>query len=80
MRRAQQWEERNDKDFPPAKPAHTAVQPEALQDEADQLVNLAAWVRTGVVNTNKGQLDKDLLNKLKQLEKLSKRLREELNR
>jgi hypothetical protein len=33
-----------------------------------------------VHNTNKGLLDKELLNRLKQLEKLSKRLREDLNR
>lgn len=80
MRRAQQWEAQNEKDFPPPKPVRVAVKPEALEDEAEQLVNLAAWVRTGVHNTNKGLLDKDLLNRLKQLEKLSKRLRDDLNR
>lgn len=79
MRKAQQWEMQNEKELAPAKPSRPVVKPEQLRDEADELVNLAAWVRTGVNNANKGLLDKDLLQRLKRLEKLSKRLRDELN-
>ena len=80
MRQAQQLEMETEKELAPAKPSRGAIKPEKLRDEADELVNLAAWVRTGVNNANKGLLDKDVLQKLKQLEKLSKRLREDLNR
>ena len=79
MRQAQEVEMQNEKVLTPAKPARVEIKPEQLREEADELVNLAAWVRTGVNNTNKGLLDKDLLQKLKQLEKLSKHLRDELN-
>jgi hypothetical protein len=79
MRQAQQLEMENEKALAPAKPSPGAIKPEKLRDEADELVNLAAWVRTGVNNANKGLLDKDLPQKLKQIEKLSKHLRDELN-
>ncbi|HLZ39473.1 MAG TPA: hypothetical protein VKQ11_00835 [Candidatus Sulfotelmatobacter sp.] len=80
MRQAQKFELQNERELSPPKPSRAAVKPEQLRDEADELVNLAAWVRTGVNDANKGLLDKDLLQKLKQLEKLSKRLRDHLNR
>jgi hypothetical protein len=53
--------------------------PEALRQEADQLASLAASVPPDIKNANKGILSKDLIQKLKQIEKLSKRLRNELS-
>ena len=55
-----------------------AANPDALRQEADQLATLAASVPPDIKNVNKGLLSKDLLQKLKQIEKLSKHLRSEL--
>jgi hypothetical protein len=55
------------------------VPPEVLLGEANELATLAASVPVSVQNANKGMLEKNLLQKLKQIEKLSKHLRSELN-
>jgi hypothetical protein len=65
--------------FPPAGSLHSSANPESLRLEADQLAQLAISVPADVRNVNKGLLSKDLAQKLKQIEKLSKRLRAELN-
>jgi hypothetical protein len=52
----------------------------ALGREADELAALAASVRPDVHNLSRGVLSKDLAQKLKQIEKLSKHLRSELVR
>ena len=80
MRHAQELEALNDKGFPPLGPSQPAIDAAALQREADQLASLAASVPPGVQNVNKGLLAKDLLQKLKRIEKLSKHLRSELGR
>jgi hypothetical protein len=46
--------------------------------DADELVILSQSIHSGIDNVEKGMLPKDLLDKLKQVEKLSKRLRGEL--
>ena len=51
---------------------------QALAREADELASLAASVRPDVHNLSRGILAKDLAQKLKQIEKLSKHLRSEL--
>ena len=78
MREAQKWEAQNEKDFPPPKSSRATVKPEMLQDEAKQLADLAASIPSGVESANKGLLDKELLKTLKEIEKLSKRLHDEL--
>ncbi len=50
----------------------------ALRGEADLLATLATSLPTDVVNANRGLMSKDLIQKLKQIEKLSKHLRSEL--
>jgi hypothetical protein len=50
-----------------------------LQREADALANTAQTIPGDVANVRKGLLPKDIIQKLKQIEKLSKRLRSELN-
>ncbi|HEV2395512.1 MAG TPA: hypothetical protein VGS27_01040 [Candidatus Sulfotelmatobacter sp.] len=79
MRHAQELEAQNEQDLVPPNPArqHNVVQ---LKSEADQLAELAASVPRGVQNASKGLLEKDLLQKLKRIEKLSKHLRNELDR
>ncbi len=51
-----------------------------LQHEADDLARTALTIPTDVASVRKGMLPKDVIEKLKQIEKLSKHLRTELNR
>jgi hypothetical protein len=50
-----------------------------LQKEADDLARTAQTIPSDVASVRKGMLPKDVLQKLKQIEKLSKHLRSELN-
>lgn len=50
-----------------------------LHDDALALATAANAIPAGVESVTKGMLPKDILQKLKQIEKLSKRLRSELN-
>jgi hypothetical protein len=55
------------------------VDPALLQKEADDLARMAQTIPGDVASVRKGMLPKDVIEKLKQIEKLSKRLRTELN-
>ena len=77
MRHAQELEMQNERVDVPA--ARRAVNPVALQSQAKQLADLAASVPQGVQNANKGLLEKDLIERLKRIEKLSKQLRSQLD-
>jgi hypothetical protein len=50
-----------------------------LQREADDLARTAQTIPSDVASVRRGMLPKDVIEKLKQIEKLSKRLRTELN-
>ncbi len=50
-----------------------------LQREADDLARTAQTIPSDVDSVRKGMLPKDVIEKLKQIEKLSKHLRTELN-
>lgn len=50
-----------------------------MQQEADDLSRTAQTIPADVISVRKGMLPKDVIEKLKQIEKLSKRLRNELN-
>ncbi len=62
----------------PATPSRH-VDLEQLQREADDLARTAQTIPSDVASVRKGMLPKDVIEKLKQIEKLSKRLRTELN-
>jgi len=49
-----------------------------LQKEADDLARTAQTIPADVASVRKGMLPKDVIEKLKQIEKLSKHLRGEL--
>jgi hypothetical protein len=51
----------------------------ALQQEADDLARTAQTIPSDVASVRRGTLPKDVIQKLKQIEKLSKHLRSELN-
>jgi hypothetical protein len=50
-----------------------------LQRDADELARTAQTIPADVTRVRKGILPKDVIEKLKQIEKLSKKLRTELN-
>ncbi len=51
-----------------------------LQQQADDLARTAQTIPADVASVRKGMLPKDVIAKLKQIEKLSKQLRNELDR
>jgi hypothetical protein len=55
------------------------VDPAKLQQDADDLARAAQSIPSDVANVRRGTLPKDTIRKLKEIEKLSKRLRSELN-
>jgi hypothetical protein len=55
------------------------VDPAKLQRDADDLARTAQTIPSDVANIRRGTLPKDTIQKLKEIEKLSKRLRSELN-
>lgn len=63
---------------PPATLAQNVSAAEVLQ-QANELLSLAQQVHTDTERATQGIVAKDLKDKLKQIEKLSKRLRGELN-
>ena len=68
----------------PLEPAIVATpsppDPAKLKQEADELAQLSAGVPSDLARVAKGQLPKDLADKLKRIEKLAKNLRNELSR
>ena len=67
-----------EKSIPRLETAHV-IKPEDLQREADQLATLAQSIPADIDSVHKGKLPKDVIQKLKRIEKLSKRIRTELN-
>jgi hypothetical protein len=78
QRQADKAEDQFEKTVPPPIHQQAAVDFEKLKNDADELVILSQSIHSGVDNVSKGTLPKDLIDKLKQVEKLSKRLRSEL--
>lgn len=79
MRHAQQIEAQNARDLAPPAPARPGVKLADLKGEAAQLADLAASIPQGVDHVGKGLLDKDLIQNLKRIEKLSRHLRSQLD-
>lgn len=57
---------------------HPTATSAEVQRQADELLSLAQQVQSSAPRAAQGVLDKDLKDKLKRIEKLSKKLREEL--
>lgn len=55
------------------------VDPAKLQRDADDLARTAQTIPSDIANIRRGTLPKDTIEKLKEIEKLSKLLRSELN-
>ena len=78
IRQADKAEEQFEKGVPP--PRRQAASPDMakLKSDAAELAALAKSIQPDVENATKGLLAKDVIDKLKRIEKLSKRLRSEL--
>jgi hypothetical protein len=63
---------------PPVGPQAQKLDPVKLRQEADELSSLAQSVPSDIVQVSQGKLPKDMAEKLKRIEKLSKHLRGEL--
>lgn len=67
----------------PAAPAPETLSPHVdltqIQKEADDLARTAQTIPSDVASVRQGTLPKDMIEKLKQIEKLSKHLRSQLN-
>ena len=77
---AGQAEARAEKDLPPPIHPRVALNVAQLEQEADELAKLAQTIPVDMVSVKKGMLPKDVVQKLKQIEKLSKRMRTDLDR
>jgi len=64
---------------PPPPPSKRTADPVKLRAEANELADLAHSVPADVDQVSQGKLPKDLADKLKRIEKLSKQLRSDLN-
>jgi hypothetical protein len=78
QRQADKAEDQFEKSVPPPVHQQSSVDLAKLKSDADELVILSQSIHSGIGDVEKGMLPKDLTEKLKQMEKLSKRLRGEL--
>ena len=69
----------HDKTAPDQPKLQRRIDPQKLQREADDLARTAQTIPLDLANIRRGTLPKDTIQKLKEIEKLSKRLRSELN-
>jgi hypothetical protein len=67
-----------EKNVPPPRVYHSTADAAKLEQEADELSRLAQSIPPDVQSVGKGMFPKDVVQKLKQIEKLSKHLRGEL--
>lgn len=79
VRQADQTEAQTEKNIPPpiTQPAHLDVA--KLGQEADELARIAQTIPPDVASIQKGKLPKDMIEKLKHIEKLSKQMRTQIN-
>jgi hypothetical protein len=77
LHEARQYESKHPLEAP--QPPTRKIDLAELQREADELSTLAQTIPADVRSTTQGLLSKDLLEKLKRIEKLSKRLRSQLS-
>jgi hypothetical protein len=78
QRQADKAEDQFEKTVPPPIRPQPSVAFAKVKSDADELVILSQSIHSGIDDVGKGMLPKDLIDKLKHMEKLSKRLRNEL--
>lgn len=75
LEQAAQAEQQADKSLPPPTIQRTHVDFTKLRQDADDLARIAQTIPSDITSLQKGMLPKDMVEKLKQIEKLSKHLR-----
>jgi hypothetical protein len=80
IRQADQAEAQTEKSLPPPRGGGTKIDLAKVGQEAEELAKIAQTIPPDVASIQNGMLPKDVLQKLKQIEKLSKHLRSELER
>ncbi len=78
LQQAEQAEAKMERNVPPPSVHRSATDVARLKEEADELARLAQSIAPDVQSVGKGMFPKDVVQKLKQIEKLSKHLRGEL--
>jgi len=78
QRQTDRAEDQFEKSVPPPAHQQSSVDFAKLKSDANELIALSQSIHSGVDDVAKGVFPKDLIDKLKQMEKLSKRLRNEL--
>ena len=78
QRQADRAEDQFEKTVPPPTRQQSSVDFAKVKSDADELMILSQSIHSGIDDVGKGMLPKDLIDKSKQMEKLSKRLRNEL--
>jgi len=78
VRQADKAEAQTEKNVPPPRAQATPVDMAKLKHDADELATLAQSVPADIERVQSGTLPKDLLEKLKRVEKLAKKLRSQL--
>jgi hypothetical protein len=80
IRQADQTEAQTQKDIPsPSISSHMHVDLAKLHQDADELARISQTIPSDVALIQKGLLPKDMTEKLKQIEKLSKHLRSQIS-
>lgn len=79
VRQAGKAEVQFEKDVPPPRFQRAPTDMAKLERDADELATLAQSIPLDLQRVKNGTLPKDVLQKLKQIEKLSKTLRSQLN-
>jgi len=80
LQQADRAEAQMEKNVPPPNAHRSVADAAKLEREADELARLAQSIPPDVQSVGKGMFPKDVIEKLKQIERLSKQLRGELTR
>ena len=79
IRQADAAEAQTQNNLPPPISVRPRVDAAKLQQEADELANLAQTIPPAITDIRHGLVPKDIVENLKRIEKLSKNLRSEMN-
>jgi hypothetical protein len=79
IRQADKTEDQTQRNIPPPGAQRVQIDYARARREADELSKLAQTIPSDVDQMAKGMLPKDVIDKLKQIEKLAKHLRRELS-
>jgi len=78
VRQADQAAAQAERNIPPPITPHATIDLAELEQQADELSRIAQTIPPDIDSVRKGVLPKDIVERLKQIEKLAKHLRSEL--